>query len=39
VVRAAQWRGYGTGNVRKPLAPLAPEREAVLRRALEPLSV
>jgi 4-hydroxy-tetrahydrodipicolinate synthase len=39
VVRAAQLRGFGTGNVRRPLAPLTTEREAVLRRALEPLAV
>ena len=37
VVRAAQLRGFGTGHVRKPLTPLTPERETVLRQALEPL--
>ena len=37
VVKAAQWRGYGTGNVRKPLARLSPEQESDLRTALEPL--
>lgn len=37
VLRAAQLRGYGTGNVRKPLRPLNQEQDAVLRKALAPL--
>lgn len=37
VVRASQLRGYGTGNVRKPLRRLAPAEEKVLRDSLEPL--
>lgn len=37
VVRAAQWRGFGTGNVRRPLAPLSSDQEKGLRAALEPL--
>ena len=37
VVKAAEWRGYGTGNVRKPLSRLSADQEAGLRAALEPL--
>ena len=37
VVRAAQLRGYGTGNVRRPLSKLASDQEAALLHALEPL--
>lgn len=37
VVRAAQLRGYGTGNVRRPLSKLSSDQEAALLRALEPL--
>lgn len=37
VLRAAQLRGYGTGNVRKPLRPLNQEQDAVLREALASL--
>ncbi|MER8549420.1 dihydrodipicolinate synthase family protein [Mesorhizobium sp. M1169] len=39
VLRAAQLRGYGTGNVRRPLRKLSSEQEAALRRSLEPLGV
>ncbi|MER8436879.1 dihydrodipicolinate synthase family protein [Mesorhizobium sp. M1312] len=34
VVRAAQLRGYGTGQVRRPLRPLSTVQEALLRRSL-----
>lgn len=34
VVRAAQLRGFGTGNVRKPLTKLTPAQDAELRAAL-----
>jgi 4-hydroxy-tetrahydrodipicolinate synthase len=37
VVRAAQFRGYGTGNVRKPLRKLTPAEEKALRVSMEPL--
>jgi 4-hydroxy-tetrahydrodipicolinate synthase len=37
VVRAAQLRGYGTGNVRRPLSKLSSDQEAALLHALEPL--
>ncbi len=37
VVRAAHIRGFGTGNVRKPLRSLSAAEEAALRVALEPL--
>lgn len=37
VVRAAQLRGYGTGNVRRPLKKLNQDQEARLRNALAPL--
>jgi 4-hydroxy-tetrahydrodipicolinate synthase len=37
VVRAAQLRGYGTGNVRKPLRKLTPAEEKALRVSMEPL--
>ena len=37
VLKAAQLRGYGTGNVRRPLRNLSPEQEAALRHSLEPL--
>lgn len=39
VLRAAQLRGYGTGNVRSPLRKLSADQEAELRRSLEPLGV
>ncbi|MER9136127.1 dihydrodipicolinate synthase family protein [Mesorhizobium sp. M0830] len=39
VLRAAQLRGYGTGNVRSPLRKLSADQEAQLRRSLEPLGV
>ena len=39
VLRAAQLRGYGTGNVRRPLRKLSADQEAQLRRSLEPLGV
>lgn len=38
VLKAAQWRGFGTGNVRKPLGALSPDQEKALRAALEPLN-
>ncbi|MER9197275.1 dihydrodipicolinate synthase family protein [Mesorhizobium australicum] len=38
VLRASQLRGFGTGNVRRPLKRLCPEQEAQLRHSLEPLS-
>lgn len=38
VLRAAELRGFGTGNVRKPLRRLAPEQDAALQAALEPLA-
>ena len=37
VLRAAELRGFGTGNLRRPLARLTAERDAALRVALEPL--
>jgi 4-hydroxy-tetrahydrodipicolinate synthase len=37
VVRAAQLRGYGTGNVRRPLKKLDQHQDAGLRDALKPL--
>lgn len=37
VLRAAELRGFGTGNLRKPLTRLSRERGAALRVALEPL--
>lgn len=37
VLRAAQLRGFGTGNVRKPLRKLSIEQEAALRLSLGPL--
>jgi 4-hydroxy-tetrahydrodipicolinate synthase len=37
VVRAAQLRGYGTGNVRKPLRKLTKEEDAALQAVLKPL--
>lgn len=37
VLRAAQLRGYGTGNVRRPLRKLSADQEALLRKSLEPL--
>lgn len=37
VLRAAELRGFGTGNVRKPLARLSAEQEEALRVALAPL--
>ncbi len=39
VLRAAQLRGYGTGNVRSPLRKLSADQEAELRQSLEPLGV
>ncbi|MER8499342.1 dihydrodipicolinate synthase family protein [Mesorhizobium sp. M0751] len=39
VLRAAQLRGYGTGNVRSPLRKLSADQETQLRRSLEPLGV
>ena len=38
VLRAAELRGFGTGNLRKPLRKLTPEQDAGLRAALEPLA-
>jgi len=37
VARAAQLRGYGTGNVRKPLRALTKDQEKTLQEALQPL--
>ena len=37
VIRAAQLRGFGTGNVRKPLMRLTPEQDRALQQALKPL--
>ena len=37
VLRAAQLRGYGTGNVRKPLRRLTAEQDAAVQRAIAPL--
>ena len=37
VLRAAQLRGYGTGNVRRPLHKLSSGQDRALREALEPL--
>ncbi|ESY78069.1 dihydrodipicolinate synthase family protein, partial [Mesorhizobium sp. LNHC229A00] len=39
VLRAAQLRGFGTGNVRRPLRKLDADQEVLLRRSLEPLGV
>ncbi|MEI9424085.1 dihydrodipicolinate synthase family protein [Mesorhizobium sp. Cs1299R1N1] len=39
VLRAAQLRGYGTGNVRRPLRKLSADQEALLRKSLEALDV
>jgi len=39
VVRAAQIRGYGTGNVRKPLKKISKEEETALLRSLDPLLI
>lgn len=38
VLRASQLRGYGTGNVRKPLAKLGADEDRELQRALESLN-
>ncbi|MBZ9761801.1 dihydrodipicolinate synthase family protein [Mesorhizobium sp. CA8] len=38
VLKAAQWRGFGTGHVRKPLGPLSASQEKALRAALEHLN-
>jgi 4-hydroxy-tetrahydrodipicolinate synthase len=38
VLRAAEFRGFGTGNLRKPLRRLTPEQDAALRAKLEPLA-
>lgn len=38
VLRAAELRGFGTGNVRKPLARLQPAQDTALQAALEPLA-
>ncbi|WP_343082455.1 dihydrodipicolinate synthase family protein [Ostreiculturibacter nitratireducens] len=37
VLRAAQLRGFGTGNVRRPLHRLTAAQDAALQKALEPL--
>jgi len=37
VLRASQLRGFGNGNVRKPLRPLAPEYDQPLRESLAAL--
>jgi 4-hydroxy-tetrahydrodipicolinate synthase len=37
VVRASQLRGFGTGNVRKPLRKLTQEQDRALRASLKPL--
>jgi 4-hydroxy-tetrahydrodipicolinate synthase len=37
VLRAAQLRGYGTGNVRRPLRKLTAEQDKALQEALAPL--
>ncbi|WP_322034646.1 dihydrodipicolinate synthase family protein [Burkholderia sp. BCC1970] len=37
VLRAAQLRGFGTGNVRKPLRALTAEQDAAVQRAIAPL--
>ena len=37
VLRAAQLRGFGTGNVRKPLSKLTAEQDQALQRSLAPL--
>ncbi|AVH45340.1 dihydrodipicolinate synthase family protein [Agrobacterium tumefaciens] len=39
VLRASQLRGYGTGNVRKPLQKITVEEDRELQRALEALSL
>jgi len=39
VLRASELRGYGTGNVRKPLQKLSAEEDRALQRALEALNV
>jgi len=37
VLRASQLRGFGNGNIRKPLKPLAAEYEQALRQSLQAL--
>ncbi|WP_018236668.1 dihydrodipicolinate synthase family protein [Ensifer sp. BR816] len=37
VLRASQLRGYGTGNVRRPLSRLTEEQDKALQKALAPL--
>jgi len=37
VLRASQLRGFGNGNIRKPLKPLAAEYEQALRQSLQSL--
>jgi len=37
VLYAANWRGFGTGHVRKPIRPLTAEEIKLLRPTLEPL--
>lgn len=37
IVRAAHHRGYGLGNVRRPLRPLSVEAEAAMLATLQPL--
>ena len=37
VARAAQLRGYGTGNVRKPLRVLTKDQDKALQEAIQPL--
>lgn len=39
VLRASELRGYGTGNVRKPLSKLSAQEDKELQRVLEPLNV
>lgn len=39
VLRASQLRGYGNGNLRRPLAKLTADQEAELRRSLEALDL
>ncbi|MBS3650198.1 dihydrodipicolinate synthase family protein [Pseudaminobacter sp. 19-2017] len=39
VIRAAQLRGLGTGNVRKPLSKLSAEQDKALQQSLRPLFV
>ncbi|MBK5571620.1 dihydrodipicolinate synthase family protein [Ensifer sp. SSB1] len=38
VLRASQLRGYGTGNVRKPLSKISAQEDKELQRALEALN-